>query len=299
MARKARKKKSKRTRPEWMERFSFRAAGMAALTLLAVGATGWGVVVVQARAGDILSMQSATIEIAWPMLPDAEQTWMGEALRETITLDIEAQLAGRPLDARALADVGKMLEDSGWFDSKPNIARSGDASIGITGIWREPACVVRSGGRDYALDWQRRPFPIEYATGTSGMRVIIGAASSPPVNSGGVLNVMDPWPGDDVAAGLALLAPLLGEPFAVQVAGIDVSGYFTQGQLAIVTDRDTRVVWGGRYGEFIPGEATTEQKLGRLRSASVNPLFESRIDSGADRLDISGEHLILDRTLQP
>ncbi len=299
MARKARKKKTKRARPDWLEHFSFRAAGMAALTMTLLGTTGWGIAVVHARSGAILAQHPTTTEFVWPSLPDAEQTWMGEALRDQIESMVEARLAGQSLDAKALASVGEMLEASGWFDSTPRIARTGDASISIGGAWREPACVLRSGKRDYALDWLGRPFPIDYPAGTSGMRVIIGAASNPPVSDVGVLNVMAPWPGDDVAAGLELLAPLLSEPYAAQVAGVDVSGYFTQGQLAIVTDRDTRVIWGGRYGEFIPGEATTEQKLGRLRSAAINPLFDSRIDSGADRLDISGEHLILDRTRQP
>lgn len=300
MARKARNRtKTPRTRPTWMESFSFRAAGMMALALGGLGATGWGVAAVHARAAGILGAEPTSIEIDWPKLADAEQTWMGEVLREQITAMVEAQLAGRALDAGALADVGEMLEASGWFDGRPRVSRTGDSSVGVGGTWRRPACVVRSGGRDYALDWQGRPFPVDYPAGSSGMRVILGGASSPPVSGAGVLNVMDPWPGDDVAAGLALLAPLLREPFAAQVAGIDVSGYFTQGQLAIVTDRDTRVVWGGRFGEFIPGEATTEQKLGRLRSAVRNPLFDSRIDSGAARLDISGEHLILDRTRQP
>lgn len=297
MARKA-KRKTRLARPAWLEGFSFRAAGAMTLALAGLGAAGWGGAVVHARAGAILAAQPTTIEIAWPTLPGAETTWMGESLRARITAMVDAQLTGRALDARALAGVGEMLTASGWFDSRPTVHRTGDGSIGIAGRWREPACVLRSGDRDYALDWQGRPFPVDYPAGSSGLRVVLGAASNPPL-AAGELDVLHPWPGDDVAAGLELLAPLLREPFAGQVAGVDVSAYFNQGRLAIVTDRGTRVVWGGRFGEFIPGEATTEEKLGRLRAAAANPLYERRIDSGADRLDISGEHLILDRTGQP
>lgn len=299
MARKAKKaKREPLARPAWMQSFSFRAAGAMLLTLAGLGGAGWGVAAVHARATDILAAQPASVEIEWPLLPGAQETWMGEHLREQIAAMVDAQLTGRALDARALADVGEMLAASGWFDGAPSVRRTGDASIGVRGVWREPACVLRSGVRDYALDWEGRPFPIDYPAGGSGMRVILGASSGVPL-SGGVLDVLNPWPGDDVSAALELLAPLLAEPFAPQVAGIDVSAYYTTGQLAIVTDRDTRVVWGGRFGEFIPGEATTEQKLARLRSASGNPMLENRIDSGAARLDISGEHLILDRTRQP
>ncbi len=297
MARKA-KKKTRLARPAWLEGFSFRAAGAMTLALAGLGAAGWGGAVVHARAGDILAAQATTIEIAWPTLPGAETTWMGESLQAQITAMVDAQLTGRALDARALAGVGEMLTASGWFDTRPTVRRTGDGSIGITGRWREPACVLRSGVRDYALDWRGRPFPIDYPAGSSGLRVILGAASNPPLQAG-TLDVLHPWPGDDVAAGLELLAPLLGESFAAQVAGVDISGYYNQGQLAIVTDRDTRVVWGGRFGEFIPGEASTEEKLGRLRNAAANPLYGNRIDAGAVRFDISGEYLILDRMDKP
>lgn len=299
MARKAKKtQKTPRARPAWMHSFSLRAAGALVLSMTALGAAGWGVAVVHARADEILAAEPTTVEIEWPQLDGAGTAWIGESLQGRITAMVDAQLVGRPLDARALADVGEMLTSSGWFDGRPSVRRTGDGSIGIRGVWREPACVLRSGVRDYALDWNGRPFPIDYPAGDSGMRVILGAGAGVPMRAG-VLDVLDPWPGEDVSAALELLAPLLSEPFAAQVAGIDVSAYYTAGELAIVTDRDSRVVWGGRYGEFIPGEATTEQKLARLRAAFGNPMFRNRIDSGAARLDISGEHLILDRTGQP
>ena len=299
MARKAKKKqKTARERPAWMRSFSFRAAGGLVLSLAGVGAAGWGVAVVHARADSILAAQPTGVEIEWPALPGAESTWMGEALREQITAMVDAQLVGRALDALALAAVGEMLTGSGWFDGRPGVHRTGDASIGIRGVWREPACVLRSGMRDYALDWKGRPFPIDYPAGSSGMRAILGVGAGVPLR-GGVLDVLNPWPGEDVSAALELLAPLLREPFADQVAGIDVTDYYTAGELAIVTDRDTRVVWGGRYGEFIPGEKSSEEKLSRLRAAHANPGYQHRIDGGQQMMDVSGEHLILDRTRQP
>ena len=297
MARKA-KKKARFSTPAWFEGIGVRAVWSLALAATGLGAAGWGVAVVHGRADEILAAEPVTIEMEWPVAEGSGETWLGESLRGQVLSMVEARLAGRALDAAALAGVGEMLTASGWFDGQPSVRRTGDGSIGITGVWRVPACVVRSGERDYVLDWEGRPLPIDYAAGTSGMRVILGVSARAPV-SGGVLDVLEPWPGEDVTAALELLAPLLNEPFADQVAGIDVSGYFSLGQLAIVTDHDTRVVWGGRYGQFVPGEAESDKKLARLRAAAGNSLFDYRIDSGKNRIDISGERLIVDRTEGP
>lgn len=298
-SRRAPKRAASQDRFEWARSPGFRFGAMLVASIVGIGAAGWGAAAVHARAGEILTAEPATVQIDWPTLGGAEQTWLGQGLQHQIVSQVEAELAGRPLDASALAAVGKLLAASGWFDAEPRVSRAGDSTIRITGTWREPACAVRLGGRDYPLDWRGRPFPIDYESGAAGLRVLVGVTAGVPQTARGARNVLDPWPGEDVEAGLELLAPLLQEPFAGQVAGVDVSAYYSQGQLAIVTDRDTRVIWGARFGEFTPGEATTEVKLARLRAAAANPLYQNRIDSGAKRLDLSGEHLILDRTSTP
>ena len=300
MARKARAKKAPRQRPQWLEGFDFRGAGVFALVLAGLGATLYGIAAVHARASDLLADKPATAEIVWPRLPGAQETWLGETLREQIVARVEAQLAGTALDAVALARVGESLAASGWFDKAPRVERTSDGVIRVRGVWRQPACAVRAGACDYAVDWRGRPFPVDYPAGASGLRVILGASGGPPLGRTGELDVMNAWPGDDVAAGLGLLAPLLREPFAGQVAGVDVAGYFAQGQLAIVTDKGSRVVWGGRFGEFIPGEASSDDKLARLRSLAGNVQFGNRIDMGQKRLEIFDErYFALDLTGPP
>ncbi len=289
MARKARARKSSETRTEWASSFSLRAAGAMALALGAVGAAGYGVAAVHARASDLLAREELVVEVVWPRNPGSAETWLGEGLQEQIRAGVEAQLAGQAIGAGSLSRVGETLAQSGWFDRHPRVERTADGTVRITGVWRQPACAIRSGVRDYALDWQGRPFPIDYPAGASGLRTIVGGSGPAPLGPGGELDVMNPWPGDDVAAALALLAPLLREPFAPQVAGIDVSAYLSHGQLAIVTDKGSRVVWGGRFGEFIPGEASSEDKLARLRSLAGNAQFGNRIDMGRPRLEIFDE----------
>lgn len=289
MARKARAKADEGAGSAWLGNFSFRAAGAMALALLGLGGAGYGVAAVHARASDLLASEPVTVEVAWPLVPGGTETWLGEGLREQILARVGTQLEGQPLGAVALARVGESLAASGWFDAAPRVTRTRDGTIEIRGVWRQPACVVRSGQRDYAVDWKGRPFPLDYAAGTSPLRAVVGVSANVPLSRTGELDVMNPWPGDDVRAALDLLAPLLREPFAAQVAGIDASGYFSQGQLAIITDTGSRVVWGGSYGEFIPGEASSEDKLARLRSLAANAQLGNRIDAGQSRIEIFDE----------
>ena len=129
-------------------------------------------------------------------------------------------------------------------------------------MWREPACVLRSGVRDYALDWKGRPFPIDYPAGSTGMPAILGVGAGVPLR-GGVLDVLNPWPGEDVSSALELLAPLLREPFAAPVAGTDVTDYYT--------------AWG--LARFMPGMAgglsPFLEKVGRFRKHLDLPTFHA------------------------
>lgn len=289
MARKARAKKTESSEAGRFGGPRARALGGAALALLGVGALAYGAIAVRARATQILASEPVRVEVDWPVQAGSDQIWLDEGLRDQITARVEAQLAGRRLDANAMSQLGQTLATSGWFDGPPTLDRTSDRVVRVRGEWRLPACALRSGVRDYALDWKGRPFPVDYPVGGSGLRVILGAASAVPLGPVGDLDVMNPWPGEDVLAALELLSPLLHEAFAPQIAGVDVSAYFAQGRLSIVTDRGSRVVWGGRYGEFIPGEASSEVKLARLRSLAANPQFEKRIDMGQNLIEIFDE----------
>ncbi|MBK7404869.1 MAG: hypothetical protein IPJ41_09610 [Phycisphaerales bacterium] len=289
MARKARARVAEQTEEGRFGGMNLRVAAAALLALIGVSALGYGSVVVHARATEILAAEPIRVVIEWPTQPGSDQTWLDEGLRDQITSRVEAQLTGRRLDATLMDQLGNALASSGWFDGAPRLDRTADDVVRVRGQWRAPACALRSGPRDYALDWKGRPFPVDYPAGASGLRVILGAASPVPLSPSGNLDVLDPWPGDDVAAALGLLAPLLREGFASQIMGIDVSDYLSRGKLSIVTDTGSQVVWGGRYGEYIPGEASSEAKIARLRSLASNPQFHHRIDVGQNRIEIFDE----------
>lgn len=266
----------------------------------ALGASGWGVATVHDRAGELLAAETVQLDVRWPRRTPEEESWIGPEFRSRIVSDIESHLSGRVIDAVSLSDLGEVLQASGWFEGAPRLRRTADDAVSVDGVWRRPACVLRFGDRDRVIDWSGRPLPVDYAPGGSNLRVIVGAASEPGRTADGRLDMGAAWPGEDVAAGLELLAPLLQEGFASQIAGVDVGGYYTQGQLVILTDEGTRIVWGGRFGEFIPGEAPSDEKLARLRQNAANPQFSHRIDMGQRRIEIFDErYYLLDLTGQP
>lgn len=267
--------------------------------LLVVGA-GLGAGSVHGRARQILARAPVGVAVDWPVAPGQKETWLAPTFRERITGDIEALLAGRPLDHAALARVGAALERGGWFVSRPSVRRDGDGVVRVLGEWRTPTCVIRHEGRDYASDWTGRLLPVVYVEGVTSMRFVEGVSSGPATDAHGEIDYAQPWPGDDVQAGLTLLRPLCRESFAPQVRGVNVGQFYRLSRMSIVTDRGTEVVWGGRYEEFIPGEASTEEKLARLRHLASRTDVAGRIDAGLERLELFDEHgLVIDLTRRP
>ncbi|GIK18875.1 MAG: hypothetical protein DYG93_01690 [Leptolyngbya sp. PLA2] len=265
--------------------------GALALALLLLTHRVW------THAGETLEAP-VSVEIVWPLTPDSTpdqpKTWLSAYFRDRLLATAHARAAESPDPVRgdAVARVGRAMEASGWFDGAPRVVRRGDGTIVVSGSWRTPACVVRHNGRDHLVDWRSRPMPATYDAGASGLRIIHGASSPPPRNAKGTLNYAEAWPGDDIRVGVETLRLLLAQPYANQVAGVDVRDYFVTRRIDIVTDKGTRVVWGGPPGEFIPGEASTKAKLDRLAYFASLAERGRRIDLGQQRLEIYNEDAV-------
>lgn len=197
-----------------------------------------------------------------------------------------------PLGVAPLERLGEHLQRSGWFDGAPRVERTGRETIRVSGRWRRAAAVVRHMGRDYLVDWSGRLMPATYDAGTTGYRFVRGANREPPRTAEGALDRVSPWADAGVIEGLRLIGVLASEPYFDQVAGVDVSDFFFDSKLSVVTDRGTEVVWGGPVGEFLPGEASVEQKLARLREISATRDWQGRLDAGQSRLEIFDERMV-------
>ncbi len=265
------------------------------------GGIWWGVGKLEQRAGAHLYSGQTTVQIVWPSTqtgtPDgerAEHSWLPAVFRGEITdaAQAAADKNNNVLDPAQLRDVGNALIATGWFEGQPTVERTGDGSIRVTGDWRAPACAVRFGDRDYLVGWDRKRLPPDYPVGRSGQRVILGVAGDPPRTDAGA-SYRSAWPGDDIDAALILLRTLHGDPIVFEdVAAIDAGDFARSGTLAIITQRGTRVVWGGRPDDFHPGQITTPAKLERLRTLLDR---YGGIDAGQQAIEIAWDRpLIID-----
>jgi hypothetical protein len=181
-------------------------------------------------------------------------------------------------------------------------------SIQIFARWREPAAWVRVGDNLYLIDASGTRLPGEYRVsdrGANKLMVVTGvdlptADGKPAVpapgegwrtGAGGTM-------GEDLAAGMQLAGQLTRQPFAAQIAAIDVTNLGgRRDSMApwIVLDtvwqtasgRSPRVVWWGRP----TGQERYYEVNGEAKIKTLNELYRrfSRIDAGRDYVDIRTE----------
>jgi hypothetical protein len=290
----ARKKKKTRNRAARAPRdwSAVRRWAYPALAILCVGALGAGMTIGVNRldrgARRVLAASGPEVQLLSPG-DLGGQNWVRDEDLALLENRVEQILAGAdPFAVAPLEDVSTMLGRSGWFRAAPRVERVGRRTVRIAGDWRTPAAVVRSGGRDHLISWEGLPMPPVFSPGGSQAPIILGARLA-PLDPSPETRYARPWPGDDVAAGLDLLRLLALKPYRSQVAAVDVGGLARGQGLALITDRETRVLWGGRPGRFNAGEVSDDEKLARL-----NTFFEreGRIDGGFDEIEIQGPTIL-------
>jgi hypothetical protein len=293
---------------EWLANPSVRTLAMLLVGLLSLGmlgGAGYGLWRVDASARSALSDHPMDVIIQWPVAvgPDGPRHVLDEMVRTEIRSQVEQILDHNPdaFSAVPLEEVGLWLEQSGWFDGSPRVQRIDGKTVGVEGVWRRPVAIVRHGigpqQRDYMIDLNLRLLPKVYAVGERTSPYITGVTMPPPGTPPWGLNFQDQWSDESLAEGLKLILLLQSQPFANQIVAVDVKDFFMTQRLEIITDRGSRVVWGGPVGEFVPGEADTQQKLAHLMRLWSDPAFGKRIDAGLARLEIFDRHVIIDRTV--
>lgn len=230
-------------------------------------------------------------------------TWLPATFRNHLyALAVQAAGEGESAyEPRALRRVAEVMGESGWFRGTPRVSRERGGRIVVRGRWRWPLAVVEHRGSSYVLAADGGVLPVRYVEDMPDevRRVIRNPESGPSIRGDGRVDMRRPWPGEDVHAGLELIALLAREPFWSQVAGVDVGEFLAHDRLVILTDRGSRVVWGGEPGSYHPGEPPDEDKLARLRHLYESQRFGRRIDAGRDRLEIHGPKVLIDDTPQP
>jgi hypothetical protein len=283
-----------------------RAALHVALATVLVGGVGWLVGY----------LRTAVAETAAAALPDPPRVvfanrpaWMSDFLAAELAEVCRPNGNPSVFDRDALVRINGRLNANPWIAKVRQVRRvyaqaAGD-TIEVDCDFRAPLGLVR-GGRDEAgrdvywfVDAKGVRLPERFtaadvpkvvyaADGKVNVRVIEGVRNAPPAKAG------QPWPGDDLAAGLELAEKLNGQPFAEEIERIDVSNYAgrvekREAYLVLRTRQHTEVRWGRPWGAadwFV--EIKPEVKLDTLRRMVAR---YGRVDAGQQWLDIRFERI--------
>jgi len=272
--------------------------------LAIVGGVAYGLHRLEPLTDSRLAHVPPRLEIDWPF-------WLTQQDRTDIA-QIQAEIcyaAGlAPDDNLAASDlcarIAVGLAACPWVDSVENVKKYADGTIRVSARFREPLTMVRSEGVAYLVDrygvrlprYRRAAF-----VDPSDWLLITGVRAPVP-------EVGQPWPGDDLRAGLELVrflqrAEVLGQlPFRSFLRAIDVSNFNGQanpraGRIQIQTvNADSPVEWGLPPGEEYEIESPAARKLAVL--GELYARFGKLPDRGPIDVRAHDHVLLLDRTAQ-
>lgn len=278
------------------------SVGVVVLCVGLVAGAAFGLRPLEARAASYNAGHRTQVVIEWPLSglsdkpgasPDQPRTWLPRDEQQRLEEVARGALGmdDRPYTPEALARVGSALDATGWYEVAPEVRRVSPGTLVVRGRWRIPAAVVRSGGQDHLISWDAMPLAPVYKPGKATLPAVLDPAKGPPRDSGGERTFGTPWQGEDVGAALELIRTVIGQRWAAQVAGIDVSRYATEGTLVMVTRKGNRVVWGGRPSRPRLGEVSTKQKL--IHLSQLQNDFKS-IDAGYPLIYVNTDRLQFD-----
>lgn len=267
------------------------------------------------RAGEIRALP-LRVQIEWPPLagevtaaPDKSgtpKTWVNQETRETLETLVHRTMSESPVDGEALARTRQALIRTGWFTDALRVERSADGLVRVgpalgtstSALWRFPVAAIRCAGKDHLVASGGELLPLSYTPDASGMKLIVGVRATPPAWG-------ETWVGGDVQAALKLLSVLQASPLFRpgtsgyrQLAAIDVSQFTPDKQLTIITERGTKVIWGGPLETMNPGQVRDSVKLERLAALLRD---YGRLDAGQALIDIrvEGNIYVVDQNARP
>lgn len=244
--------------------------------------------------------QPPKVQFEWPSARDPRtgktEVWLPGAVQVELMQIASATLTPDPFDREALDRVRARLESTGWLKGITMLRREPGGVVRIAGDWRAPAAVVKQ-GRDVFLvarGGELLQLPKNTPLKPGALFTVHNPFADPPTDPRtGKLIYGKAWPGGDVQAAINLLANLHDIPGSSQIAGVDLAGYMKSGKLVIVTDHDTRIVWGSAIDETVPGEVKPEVKKARLiEFVKTN----GRIDAGQRRIEVYSQRPFVDET---
>ena len=184
-------------------------------------------------------------------------------------------------DDQLCRDMAARFATVGWVQQVHYVRRTSEGCFEVSCRYRSPFAMVQQGNEFLLVDAAGVRLPGTYRY-DSAWQFIQGVARPAP-SSG------SRWEGQDLQAGLAVIATLALEPFADQITAVLVDNHDGRsdpkaGHLELATDRaGGRIRWGSAPGEELE-ENGVERKLAILRE---NFRRTGRADARHPVIDIS------------
>lgn len=256
-------------------------------TLLALRWCGWIAVAVGVVVGWVFLEEAlvryASVRHAGAPAADAvvlvdRPGWMSDAVADQLAAVVGRSVGGDPLDGVALRSAVGALAADPWVREVRQVQRTADGRLRVSAVYREPVAVVRTGDGYVLVDRDRTRLPGLFArhqVPLLGLPEVVGVMAPAPAVGGR-------WRGDDLAAGLALVALVADQPFAGQIEAVDVAGRDGRGRLSLSLLAGRRTIrWGLPPGQGVPIEpaddATKLRRLARLAAAPGGLAGDARV----------------------
>lgn len=249
------------------------------VTVAAMGGIGFGIVKglphLNAYAETKALIDPAKVSIVFANAP----AWMPATTLGALSRDAhDAMASASLLEVGALQRVHQRLLASGWFSRVEQVRRRSETEIAVSAEFRVPYAMVRAGDEDHLIDVDGRRLPLSYAGNDQRPRLplILGIAMPKPAENGAL------WLGSDLRAAINLVDLLRNRIWFAngQIKAIDASRFQVEGIVELVTDRDTRIVWGGDPHDRGLSEMPPDRKL-----ACLDALYgaSKRVDDASGR----------------
>ena len=185
--------------------------------------------------------------------------WVGDSLHDHLAATAAPWLLGTQLHHADLAQTRTALLESGCFSSVRQVRRVGPHIVEIEADFLRPRATIVDRDGPLLIDATGHVLPSGFHVQADATLISIrNPAYDRPAEGRGH------WPGTDVTAALSVLDLLAQQEWIEQIMAIDLVQYEQHGRLVLVTDTQSRIIWGSAPGEEAALEALADKKIERL-----------------------------------